>query len=433
MGKLGRAAVLHGNEARAQGADILAQFNLGGLQYLRPSVEGIAGKCGRHVPAAIDGRDMEGIGETVEAQCPGERKDDAAVDQPALEWSLRLCVLIEMNPGRVLIEAGGDLVLGLLQRHGLGVIDSFADGIIAPAMGAARQGIDIARQVEAWQVLRQMRRIDPADELRDDRLRWRRRGLAFAHHHPAHELKDILPARLAARRADIDDARPAVGIYPKTTDFRGGRQRVAGIDGRQEAALGVAQIGNGIEGNIRNAFAEHDMEDHEIVDRCPRVADRLGKGFGRLHGEAGAIKAMVKRDIADRDRAWGRVFENLPDPEVLEEVAGIGLGGGGLVGCHRVAPRAKMASAMATVRAAILAWSSSTMRPSTVMTPLPAFSGCAKAARILRANASSAAAGAKIALASATWSGWIKVLPSKPSARPSRQAPRKPSRSLKSL
>src|SRR5262245_62609037 len=149
MGKLGRAAVLHGNEARAQGADILAQFNLGGLQYLRPSVEGIAGKCGRHVPAAIDGRDMEGIGETVEAQCPGERKDDAAVDQPALEWSLRLCVLIEMNPGRVLIEAGGDLVFGLLQPYGHGGGRSFADGINTPTKEAARQVIGSTTQGRA--------------------------------------------------------------------------------------------------------------------------------------------------------------------------------------------------------------------------------------------------------------------------------------------
>ena len=88
---------------------------------------------------------------------------------------------------------------------------------------------------------------------------------------------------------------------------------------------------------------------------------------------------------------------------------------------------------MATVRTAISACSSSTMRPSTVITPLPLLSGCSKAAMILRANATSAAGGANTSLATATWSGWISVLPSKPSARPCTHSRLKPSASLKLL
>src|SRR5262245_59617772 len=92
-----------------------------------------------------------------------------------------------------------------------------------------------------------------------------------------------------------------------------------------------------------------------------------------------------------------------------------------------------MASAMATVRRAISACSSSTMRPSTVITPLPSFSGRSKAAMILRANATSAAGGANTSLATAIWSGWISVLPSNPRVRPCTHSRRKPSPSLKLL
>ena len=64
-----------------------------------------------------------------------------------------------------------------------------------------------------------------------------------------------------------------------------------------------------------------------------------------------------------------------------------------------IAPSAAIASAMATVRRAISACSSSTIRPSTVITPLPSFSGSANAAMILRAKATSASGGANTSLA----------------------------------
>src|SRR5262249_50165443 len=90
-----------------------------------------------------------------------------------------------------------------------------------------------------------------------------------------------------------------------------------------------------------------------------------------------------------------------------------------------------IASAMATVRRAISACSSSAMRPSMVITPLPLCSGRSNAAMILRANATSAPGGANTSLATAIWSGWISVLPSKPRTRPCRHSRRKPSASLK--
>ncbi len=147
-GKSAQRAVLDGGEPRAQRADVAAAWDLGGLQHLRPGVDRIAGEAGRHVPAAVDGGDVEGVGEAVERQRAGERDDDAAVDEPPLELALRLLMQVEVHLGRVLVEPGGDLVLGLLQRHGVGVVDLLADGVVAPAMRRAGEREVVARHVE---------------------------------------------------------------------------------------------------------------------------------------------------------------------------------------------------------------------------------------------------------------------------------------------
>ena len=88
--------------------------------------------------------------------------------------------------------------------------------------------------------------------------------------------------------------------------------------------------------------------------------------------------------------AW-RGRKLLSQPEILEEIAAVGF--------HRhAALRAAMASASATVSRAISACSSSTMRPSSAMAPLPLFSGRSNAAMILRAAAISYGDGANTVL-----------------------------------
>ena len=66
--------------------------------------------------AAIDGGDVEGVGEAVEGERAGERDDVAAVDQPLAEAALLGAVLVEMDARGVLIEPGRDLMLGLFDR-----------------------------------------------------------------------------------------------------------------------------------------------------------------------------------------------------------------------------------------------------------------------------------------------------------------------------
>src|SRR5262245_3625945 len=291
-------------------------------------------------------------------------------------------------------------MLGFLQRHRIGMINLLAYGVIGPAMRAARELILITGGIERRQVRRQHGRIDAACEPRHDGRGCRRRRIALAHHDPAYELEDDGPALLAPRRVHVDDAGRPTGILLEADHFRNGSERVTRVNGFQKAAVGITEIGNGIERDIRAALAEHSVKDDEVVHRRVRIADRLRKGLGGLHRKPGAIKPIVESDIAERDGSRAGVRKDLSDLEVLEKIADLALVCG-----HGVAPSAAMASAMATVRWAILTCSSSTMRPATVMTPLPAFSGSSKAAMIWRARARSASVGANTRLASATWSG----------------------------
>src|SRR5437763_710604 len=99
-----------------------------------------------------------------------------------------------------------------------------------------------------------------------------------------------------------------------------------------------------------------DLLDNRVVAPAVRRAGPR-ELVGGLDSEARAVESRVERDVARRDRTGRRVRERLAEGEILEEVARIGLGRG-----HRALMRS-MASAMATVRAAISARSSSTMRP----------------------------------------------------------------------
>ena len=93
---------------------------------LAPGKNGVAGEERRDMPAAVDRRDMESVGEAVEAQGASERNDVAAIDQAAPETPLPLGELVEMHLGGILIEPGRGLVLSLLDRDPVDMIDPFA-------------------------------------------------------------------------------------------------------------------------------------------------------------------------------------------------------------------------------------------------------------------------------------------------------------------
>ena len=106
-------------------------------ENLAPRIDGIAGKQRRDVAAAVDGGDVEGVGEAVEGQRAGERDDMPAIDEPPAEAAVLGGVLVEVDFCRVLVEARRDLVLGLLDRHAVDMVDALARRIVAKAVRAA--------------------------------------------------------------------------------------------------------------------------------------------------------------------------------------------------------------------------------------------------------------------------------------------------------
>ena len=85
--------------------------------------------------------------------------------------------------------------------------------------------------------------------------------------------------------------------------------------------------------------------------------------------------------------------------------------------------------ARSSVRRASLPWRASTISPSTVATPRPSRAAASRASTTLPARSTSSAVGANTRLTTATWAGWMQVLPSKPSARARRALRSRPASS----
>src|SRR5271165_141516 len=137
--EIGAGAVLRRDRAEPQGADVIALRQRRRCDDLAPGEDGVAGEERRDMPAAVDRRNMECVGEAIEAERPGERDDVAAVDEPPAEPPLALAQLVEMDLGRVLVKAGRDHVLGLLDGHPVDVVDSGAPLIVLEAEGRAAE------------------------------------------------------------------------------------------------------------------------------------------------------------------------------------------------------------------------------------------------------------------------------------------------------
>src|SRR5207247_10301869 len=151
--------------------------------------------------------------------------------------------------------------------------------------------------------------------------RRRRRLVAFSHHDPAHVLEHLAAVRLATGRAYEDDAGLAARIVLEPNDFGLGIKSVSGIDRRENAAGGIAEIGDGVERDVRYRLAEHDVEDEEIIDRRARIADRTRENIRGLHGKTRTEQAIVERDVPDRDGARNALLDHLADVKVFEKVA----------------------------------------------------------------------------------------------------------------
>ena len=71
----------------------------------------------------------------------------------------------------------------------------------------------------------------------------------------------------------MDDAALLVRVFLEPDDLRGRRQCIACEHRLREPAIGVAEISDRVERDVRHRLAEHDMEGEQVVDRACRIAD----------------------------------------------------------------------------------------------------------------------------------------------------------------
>ncbi len=250
----------------------------------------------------------------------------AAVNEPLAEAVLALGELVEVHFRRVLIEPRRNHVLGFFHRHAVDVIDLLADGVIAETMRAAGEREVVSGCIDRRTSGAELRRFH---RLRQLRHRVAGRGgllVALTHHYPARIIEHRIAVLVVPTRAHIDDARLAVGVLAQADHLGYGAERVAGIDRLQEATVGVTEIGHGIERDVRDCLAEDDVKHQEVVERRARIAQALRERVRRLHGEARPEQPVIQRDIAGGDGSRRGVADLLAEAEVLEEIAGIGLG-----------------------------------------------------------------------------------------------------------
>ena len=121
-GKVGARPVLGRDRAHSERANVVAVRQRRGLDDFAPGEHGVAREERRDMPAPVDRRDMEGVGEAVKAQGASERDHMPAIDEAAPKAPQPLAELVEMHLGGVLIEPGRRLVLGLFDAFWSGYL-----------------------------------------------------------------------------------------------------------------------------------------------------------------------------------------------------------------------------------------------------------------------------------------------------------------------
>ena len=221
------------------------------------------------------------------------------------ELRLLLEHLVEVDAGVVLVETRRHLVLGVLHRQPLRVDDALARLVVLPeGLPAGRDRVE-AREVE----LRRHEEVLGAD-LRGQLGRvvgaGVRAGVALVDHRPAVELEDRLVALVVAAGVHPDDADVRARRLAAADDLGLGMERVAGEDGRQEADIGVAEVGGGVEGDIGHGAAEDHVEDEHVVHDLALEAERARELAGAVERAAVAGDGDVHRHVALGDGARAR-------------------------------------------------------------------------------------------------------------------------------
>src|SRR5690348_7084921 len=245
-----------------------------------------------------------------------------------------------MNARRILVEPRRNLVFGFLDSDSVGMIDPLAGLVIAKTARAARQFGVVDGLMDGRAGFSELRGFDMCREFRH---LFSGRGCGFValpHHHPACVIEDWLARIIEAARAHIYDAGFSVRIFPQADDFGNSGQRGTGENRFEKPAVGIAEIGDRIERDIRDGLAKYDMKDKKIVDRRARIADLLREDIRRLHRKAWPKKPVIERDVAGGDCARRGMTDLLSETEVFEEIAWAVIRGG--CGVHKLSPRASI-------------------------------------------------------------------------------------------
>ena len=270
--------------------------------------------------AAVDRTDVQDVAEAVERQRPRDAQHVTAVHQRPAEAARARQLRVEVHARRILVEARREAVLGLVDGHAGDVIDALADLVAVVAVHRAREHpIEMARP----QPRRHGEPVggDMVRQLGHDRRRRRARRVALGNHDPAHELEDLAAVLFGRARAHVDRAAPAGGVLLEADHLGAGGQGVAGVEQRPEAAIGIAEICDRVQRDVRHAAPERQMEGQEILERRPRQPGHARQRRRAVHGEARAGQRQVQGGVALGHGARRGVEDLLADREVLEEVA----------------------------------------------------------------------------------------------------------------
>ena len=215
-------------------------------------------------------------------------------------------------------------MLRLVDGHAVDVIDALADRIAVEALHRPRQhAVEVARP-EARRH-RDLLRRDLGGQLRHHRLGCRACRVALVDQHPAHVLQQLAAVLLDPAGAHPDRAGRARGALLEPDHLGDRVQAVARIEQRAEAAVGIAEVGDGVARDVGHGAAEHQVKGQQILERRPRQPGHAGERFRAVDREARAGQREIQRGVALGHRARRRVMDLLADPEILEEVAGGGL------------------------------------------------------------------------------------------------------------
>ena len=222
--------------------------------------------------------------------------------------SLRLLLqhVVEVHAGVVLVETRRHLVLGVFHRQALRVHDALARLVVFPERAAAgHDRIEVTSRSSSGGTYRssvatrgrQLRRVVVAG---------RRLGVALVNHRPAVELEHGLVALVVALRVHPDDAHVLARRLALADDLCLGAQRVAGVDGPQEAHVRVAEVGRRVQRDVRHRAPEHHVEHQQVVHDLALEAERLRELRASSGAAAGRPSARCRAPCRRPRRCGGR-------------------------------------------------------------------------------------------------------------------------------